>query len=153
MKHQGYGRIINTASHVGLGWKGFAAYSAAKEGIVGFTRTVARDVAEFGITCNVIRPIAAWRGTKETIPQVAVNRPEDVASLVVYLASKEADHINGCVFEVWRGHVGIYIEPPPVEKVLKKEGPWTIEELAQAIPESLTKGRSREVFAATFNLD
>jgi 3-oxoacyl-[acyl-carrier protein] reductase len=153
MKKQGYGRIINTASHVGLGWKGFAAYSAAKEGIVGFTRTVARDVAEFGITCNVIRPIAAWRGTKEHIPQVAVNRPEDVASLVVYLASEKADHINGCVFEVWRGHVGIYTEPPPVQNVLRKEGAWTTEELARVIPESLTKGRSREVFAATFKLD
>jgi NAD(P)-dependent dehydrogenase (short-subunit alcohol dehydrogenase family) len=152
MKKQNYGRIINTASHVGLGWKGFAAYSAAKEGIVGFTRTAARDVAEFGMTCNVIRPIAAWRGTKENIPQVAVNRPEDVAGLVVYLASEQADHINGCVFEVWRGHVGIYIEPPQVQKVLKKEGFWTVEELAKAIPESLTKGRSREIFAPTFNL-
>ena len=153
MKKQGYGRIINTASHVGLGWKGFAAYSAAKEGIVGFTRTVARDMAEFGVTCNVIRPIAAWRGTKENIPQVAVNRPEDVSSLVVYLASEQADHINGCVFEVWRGHVGVYTEPPPVQQVLKKEGAWTTEELAQAIPQSLTKGRSREVFAETFHLD
>jgi NAD(P)-dependent dehydrogenase (short-subunit alcohol dehydrogenase family) len=153
MKEQGYGRIINTASHVGLGWKGFAAYSAAKEGIVGFTRTAARDVAEFGITCNVIRPIAAWRGTKEHIPQLAANRPEDVASLVVYLASEQADHINGCIFEVRRGHVGMYVEPPPVLKVLRKEGSWTAEELAQAIPESLTKGRSREEFAPTFSLD
>ncbi len=153
MKDQHYGRIVNTASHVGLGWKGFAAYSAAKEGVVGFTRTVARDVAEFGITCNVIRPIAAWRGTKENIPQVAVNRPEDVASLVVYLASEQADHINGCVFEVWRGHVGIYTEPPPVQNLLKKEGAWTPEELARAVPMSLTKGRSREIFAETFHLD
>jgi 3-oxoacyl-[acyl-carrier protein] reductase len=153
MRNQQYGRIINTASHVGLGWKGFAAYSAAKEGVVGFTRTVARDLAEFGITCNVIRPIAAWRGTKEDIPQVAVNRPEDVASLVVYLASEQADHINGCVFEVWRGHVGIYTEPPPVENVLKKRGSWTADELSRAIPMSLTKGRRREVFAETFHLD
>jgi NAD(P)-dependent dehydrogenase (short-subunit alcohol dehydrogenase family) len=153
MKKQGYGRIVNTASHVGLGWKGFAAYGAAKEGIVGFTRTAARDIAEFGITCNAIRPIAAWRGTKEHIPLLAVNRPEDVASLAVYLASEQADHINGCVFEVWRGHVGIYIEPPPVQKTLKKEGSWTVEELAEAIPQSLTNGRSREIFAETFHLD
>jgi NAD(P)-dependent dehydrogenase (short-subunit alcohol dehydrogenase family) len=152
MKKQKYGRIINTASHVGLGWKGFAGYSAAKEGIVGFTRTAARDVAEFGITCNVIRPIAAWRGTKEHIPQLAINRPEDVASLVVYLASEQADPINGCVFEVWRGHVGIYFEPPQVQNVLQKDGSWTPEELAKAVPELLTKGRSREAFAETFHL-
>jgi NAD(P)-dependent dehydrogenase (short-subunit alcohol dehydrogenase family) len=153
MKKQGYGRIINTSSHVGLGWKGFAAYSAAKEGITGFTRTVARDLAEYGITCNAIRPIAAWRGTKEKLPRVAVNKPEDVAALVVYLASEQADHINGCIFEVWRGHVGIFVEPPPVQQVLKKDGSWTTGELAKAIPQTLTKGRSREKFAETFRLD
>jgi len=153
MKKQGYGRIINTSSHVGLGWKGFAAYGAAKEGIAGFTRTVAREMAEFGVTCNAIRPIAAWRGTKEKIPRVAVNRPEDVASLVVYLASEQADHINGCIFEVWRGHVGIFIEPPPVQQVLKKEGSWTTEELAEVIPQTLTKGRSRQNLPEVLHLE
>jgi NAD(P)-dependent dehydrogenase (short-subunit alcohol dehydrogenase family) len=152
MKKQGYGRIVNTSSHVGLGWKGFTAYGAAKEGIAGFTRTVARDMAEFGVTCNAIRPIAAWRGTKEKLPQVAVNKPEDVAALVVYLASEQADHINGCIFEVWRGHVGIFVEPPPVQEVLKKDGAWTTEELAKAIPQTLTKGRSREKFTEVLKL-
>ncbi|HSW59100.1 MAG TPA: SDR family NAD(P)-dependent oxidoreductase [Dehalococcoidales bacterium] len=153
MKKQGYGRIINTASHTGLGWKGFAPYSAAKEGIIGFTRTVARDVAEFGVTCNAIRPVAAWRGTKENIPRVAVNRPEDVAALVVYLASEEAGDINGCIFEVWRGHVGIFVEPPPVQQVIRKDGSWTPEELAKTLPQSLTRGRSRTQFPNILNLD
>jgi NAD(P)-dependent dehydrogenase (short-subunit alcohol dehydrogenase family) len=153
MKKQGYGRIINTSSHVGLGWKGFAAYGAAKEGIVGFTRTVAREMAEYGVTCNAIRPIAAWRGTKETIPQVAINRPEDVASLVVFLASEQADHINGCIFEVWRGHVSIFTEPPAVQQVLKKEGSWTAEALAEAIPQTLTKGRTRENLPDALHLE
>lgn len=146
MKKQRYGRIINTSSHVGLGWQGFAAYATAKEGLVGFTRVVARDMAEFGVTCNAIRPIAAWRGAKDKNPKVEVNRPEDIASLVVYLASEQADHINGCIFEVWRGHVGIFTEPPPVQQVLKKNGSWTTEELAQVIPQTLTRGRSREKF-------
>jgi len=152
MKKQEYGRIINTSSHVGLGWKGFAAYGAAKEGIAGFTRTVARDMAEYGTTCNAIRPIAAWRGTKENLPHVAVNRPEDVASLVVYLVSEQADHINGCIFEVWRGHVSLFQEPPPVQKVLQKKGSWTTEELAKAIPQTLTKDRTRQEFAEVLNL-
>ncbi|MHB8104172.1 MAG: SDR family NAD(P)-dependent oxidoreductase [Dehalococcoidales bacterium] len=146
MRKQHYGRIINTSSHVGLGWKGFAPYGSAKEGIVGFTRNVARDMAEFGVTCNAIRPIAAWRGAADINPKVEVNRPEDIAALVVYLASEQADHINGCIFEVWRGHVGIFIEPPPVQEALNKEGPWTTEELAEAIPKTLTKSRSREKF-------
>ncbi|MBN1693760.1 MAG: SDR family NAD(P)-dependent oxidoreductase [Dehalococcoidales bacterium] len=146
MKKQGYGRIINTSSHVGLGWKGLAPYATVKEGIIGFTRVVARDMAEYGVTCNAIRPIAAWRGAKDKNPRVEVNRPEDIAALVVYLASQKADHINGCVFEVWRGHVGIFTEPPPVREVLKKDGAWTTDELAEAIPQTLTKGRSREKF-------
>jgi NAD(P)-dependent dehydrogenase (short-subunit alcohol dehydrogenase family) len=144
MKQQGYGRIINTSSATGFGLKGQATYSAAKEGIVGFSRTVARDMGKYGVTCNVIRPIAAWRGTKRIIEQVEVNLPEDVAALVVYLASEAADHINGCIFEVWRGHVGIFIDPPPVEQVLWKDGRWTPEELMKIMPETLTKGKSRE---------
>ncbi|OGO00763.1 MAG: hypothetical protein A2Y90_02595 [Chloroflexi bacterium RBG_13_52_12] len=152
MKKQGYGRIISTSSHTGFGWKGFTAYGAAKEGIAGFTRTVARDMAGYGITANAIRPIAHWRGTKGSLPHVAVNRPEDVASLVVYLASEQADHINGCIFEVWKGHVGIFIEPPPVQQVIKKDGSWTTEELAELIPRELTKGRSRESFSEVLHL-
>ena len=139
MKKQKYGRIINTASHTAFGWRGFADYSAAKEGIVGMTRTVARDVAESGITVNAIRPIAAWRGTKENIPLVAVNRPEDVASLAVFLASEAAGNINGQIFEVWKGHVGIFVDPPPVRDILKNERGWTPEELAGLIPATLAK--------------
>ncbi|MBN1176741.1 MAG: SDR family NAD(P)-dependent oxidoreductase [Dehalococcoidales bacterium] len=144
MKEQGYGRIINTSSHIGLGFQGQPTYSAVKEGIVGFSRSVARDMAPYGVTCNVIRPIAAWRGVKVRNERVEVNRPEDVAVLVVYLASEAADHINGCIFEVWRGHVGIFTEPPPVAQTLWKNDPWTPEELANIMPETLTKGRSRE---------
>jgi NAD(P)-dependent dehydrogenase (short-subunit alcohol dehydrogenase family) len=146
MKRRGYGRIINTSSHTGLGWKGFSPYSAAKEGIIGLTRTVARDMAEYGITCNAIRPIAAWRGTKEKIARIERNSPEDIASLVVYLASETAGHISGCIFEVWKGHVGIFVEPPPVQQILRKEGSWTAEELSEAIPRTLTKGRSGKDF-------
>lgn len=139
MKKQQYGRIVNTASHTGLGWRGFADYSSAKEGIIGFTRTVARDMAEYGITVNTIRPIAAWRGTKEHLPQVAVNRPEDVASLVIYLVSELAGNINGRIFEVWKGHVGIFVEPPTVQEIVRNENGWTSEELAEIIPRTLAK--------------
>jgi NAD(P)-dependent dehydrogenase (short-subunit alcohol dehydrogenase family) len=153
MKKQGYGRIINTSSHVGLGWKGFAAYGAAKEGIAGFTRTVARDMAEYGVCCNAIRPIAAWRGTKEKLPRVAANRPEDVAALVVYLAGERAENINGCIFEVWRGHVGIFPEPMTVERVIRKEGSWSSEELAERIPLTLTKNHSGRNLPDVLHLD
>jgi 3-oxoacyl-[acyl-carrier protein] reductase len=144
MKKQGYGRILNTSSHVGLGMSGCASYSAAKEGIVGFTRTVARDMGQFGVTCNAIRPIAAWRGTVVKDERIEHNRPEDIASLAACLVSQAADQINGCIFEVWRGHVGIYMDPPAVSQVLWKDGDWTTEELVKSIPLTLTEGRKRE---------
>ena len=153
MKKQQYGRIVNTASHTGLGWRGFADYSAAKEGIIGLTRTVARDMAEYGTTVNAIRPIAAWRGTKENIPQVAVNRPEDIASLVVYLVSEPSGNINGQIFEVWKGHVGIFVEPPTVKDIVRNEKGWTSEELAEIIPRTLARDLTATDFPETIIWD
>jgi len=60
-RQQRSGRIINTSSQAGLGNLGQANYSAAKEGIVGFTRTVALDLAKYGVTCNCVRPLAVTR--------------------------------------------------------------------------------------------
>jgi multifunctional beta-oxidation protein len=151
MKKQNFGRILCTSSHIGFGFPGQASYSTVKEGIVGFARTVAREMAKYGTTCNVLRPIAAWRGTAPEMkhPLFEINQPEDVAALATYLVSEAADHINGCIFEVVHGHVGIFVEPPPVEKVLSKDGSWTAEELMKEIPRTLTAGRSREKFPFT----
>jgi len=149
MKQQGYGRIVNTSSHVGLGQAGQTTYSAAKEGIVGFSRSVAREMARYNITCNVIRPIAEFKRGKSLIPEMALHRPEDVAALVAYLASEAAGEINACVFEVWHGHVGIFVDPPAIEKIIHKEAEWTPEELARVVPQSLTAGRSREEFSVS----
>jgi NAD(P)-dependent dehydrogenase (short-subunit alcohol dehydrogenase family) len=168
MRQRGYGRIINTSSHAGLGNMGQASYAAAKEGIVGLTRTVAYDMGRYGVTCNAIRPVAGTRGFQALVAEkglreawakawgealaerrlkqmLELNQPEDVASLVVYLASERAENINGCVFEVWHGHVGIYADPPPVAQVLWKDGRWTPEELAETMPATLTKDRVREL--------
>jgi 3-oxoacyl-[acyl-carrier protein] reductase len=168
MKQQNYGRIISTSSHAGLGNMGQSIYSAAKEGIVGLTRTVARDMQRYGVTCNVIRPVSGTRGFIEMVQgkglreawikmwgaelaerrlkqMLELNQPEDVANLVVYLASEKADNVNGCVFEVWHGHVGIYMDPPPVEQVLWKEGRWTPEELVETMPSTLTKDKVHDL--------
>jgi 3-oxoacyl-[acyl-carrier protein] reductase len=170
MRAQKYGRIINTSSHAGLGNMGQANYSAAKEGIIGFTRTVARDLGRYGITCNAIRPWAATRlGFNEELKQAWIkaygsqiesqlkqaeenSRPEDVAALVAYLASEKADNINACVFEVWHGHIGIYNDPPPVEQVLWKDGTWTAEELESALPATLTNGKIRDLPPTASNI-
>jgi NAD(P)-dependent dehydrogenase (short-subunit alcohol dehydrogenase family) len=153
MKKQNYGRILCTSSHIGFGFPCQASYSTVKEGIVGFARTVAQEMAKYGTTCNILRPIAVWRGPGPKMdnpdPRFMANKPEDVAALATYLVSEAADHINGCIFEVFHGHVGIFVEPPPVAKALDKNGSWTPEELMKAIPETLTAGRSREVFPFT----
>ncbi|HEX7474774.1 MAG TPA: SDR family NAD(P)-dependent oxidoreductase [Dehalococcoidales bacterium] len=151
MKQQHYGRIINTSSHIGLGFPGQATYSAVKEAIVGFSRSVARDMGKYGTTCNVIRPIAAWRGSPDKNEYMESNRPEDVAALVTYLASEAADNINGCIFEVWKGHIGIFVDPPPVAQVLWKDGNWSPEELMRILPETLTRDKLREEFASTMS--
>ncbi len=151
MKRQNYGRILCTSSHIGYGFPGQASYSTVKEGIVGFARTVAREMAPYHTTCNILRPIALWRGPGPRVrnPLVEANKPEDVAALATFLVSEAADHINGCIFEVFRGHVGLFVEPPPLAGILNKEGSWTAEELMKVIPEKLTAGRSREVFPNT----
>ena len=152
MKKQGYGRIINTSSHVGFGQAGQTTYAAAKEGITGFSRAVAREVAEYGITCNVIRPICYMKRRRQPGSPMEINKPEDVAAFVTYLATESADHINACIFEVWHGHVGIFTDPTPVDKVIWKNGDWTPEELMKAVPETLTADREREKFPISLPL-
>jgi NAD(P)-dependent dehydrogenase (short-subunit alcohol dehydrogenase family) len=153
MKKQNYGRILCTSSHIGLGFPGQASYSTVKEGIVGFARTISREMAKYHTTCNVLRPIAVWRGPGPKMdkpdPRFEANQPEDVAALATYLVSEAADHINGCIFEVFHGHIGIFVEPAPVAKTITKDGRWTPEELMTVIPAKLTAGRSREVFPFT----
>jgi NAD(P)-dependent dehydrogenase (short-subunit alcohol dehydrogenase family) len=159
MRGQRYGRIINTSSISGLGNMGQANYSAAKEGIVGFTRTVARDLGRYGVTCNAIRPGAATRmtltdelyearkrswGEKEADEwrRLTESRtPEDVAPLIVFLATEQAGNINGCVFEVRGNFIGMYADPPRLGVTLrKKEGRWLPEELVEMMPQALAAG-------------
>ena len=62
---QGAGAIVNTSSGSGFGHPSAVAYAAAKEGVVGLTRTVARELGRFGVRCNAIRPLAVGRSTAE----------------------------------------------------------------------------------------
>jgi NAD(P)-dependent dehydrogenase (short-subunit alcohol dehydrogenase family) len=159
-RQQRGGRIINTSSAAGLGVSGMSNYSAAKEGIVGFTRSVARDLGRYGVTCNAIRPRAGTRMTLTPEMQASTARaqamgisggvfsremeherlkPEEVAPFVVYLATDEASGINGCVFFVAGGEIALFPEPVPV-KTLYKEGQWSLEELMDAVPRTLSAG-------------
>jgi NAD(P)-dependent dehydrogenase (short-subunit alcohol dehydrogenase family) len=149
-RQQRYGRIINTASVAGLNATtyGQANYGAAKEGIVGLTRKVARDMGRYGVTCNCIRPNAGTRLTlsdemREARPEAMARfeemKPEGIAPLVVWLASDDSANVNGRTFFVEKGRVGLYSEPV-LEKQLIKPGGWTIDELFMFMPGAMTKG-------------
>lgn len=109
---QGRGRIINVSSYTGLhGNVGQANYGTAKAGIIGFTRTAAKELARFGVTVNAISPNAETRmvasipeGKKaELAAQTPLGRfgePREMADAVAFLASDEAGYITGVVLPV-----------------------------------------------------
>jgi NAD(P)-dependent dehydrogenase (short-subunit alcohol dehydrogenase family) len=149
-RQQRSGRIINTSSVAGLGGTvGQPNYGAAKEGIVGFTRQVAVAMGRYGVTCNAIRPNAGTRLTlsdemKRTWPPAAIEalermRPEDIAPLVVWLASDAAANVNGRTFYVQSGLIALYSEPVQ-EKAICKVGGFTIDEVFQFMPATVTAG-------------
>lgn len=121
MREKNYGRIINISSGSWLGNIGQANYAAAKAGVVGLTKTAARESARKGITCNVICPGfietdmtlklkevndgAAWDSMMQRIPMGYAGKPSDVGSMVAFLASDEASYITSEVINVGGGMI------------------------------------------------
>lgn len=113
MMKQRYGRIVNLSSVTGLmGNMGQTNYAAAKAGILGMTKSYAREVASRGITVNAVAPGfidtdmtgAMPEGAKDKIitgiPMGRTGKPEDVAETVAFLASEQAGYITGEVLRV-----------------------------------------------------
>jgi 3-oxoacyl-[acyl-carrier protein] reductase len=116
----GYGRIINIASVSGIfGNPGQGNYAASKAGMIGMTKSLAREVAQRGITANCIAPgfietpmteVLNEKQTatiKEAIPAQVFGKPEDVAAAAVYLASTEARYMTGQTLHINGGMVMI----------------------------------------------
>ena len=160
-RQQRYGRIVNLTSDAGLGEIGMSNYSAATEGIVGMTRTIARDMGRYGVTCNAVSPVAKTRlfpggvdsyrtsgiyptpddraglGLKEPgIGWADDNSPEDpanVAPLVAYLAGVGSPNANGYVFGVRGGDIYLYTNPE-VERAIYHEKVFSMDELDDLVP-------------------
>jgi 3-oxoacyl-[acyl-carrier protein] reductase len=113
MMRQRYGRIVNVTSVAGLsGNAGQANYASAKAGLIGLTKTVAKELGSRGITCNAVAPGYVPTDLTASLPenliQVAVDRtplgrtgmPEDMAAAVAFMASDDASFVTGQVLAV-----------------------------------------------------
>ena len=95
------GRVINTSSGAGLqGSIGQVAYSAAKGGIAAMTLVAAAELGRVGVTVKAIAPVARTRMTEGAFDTSAMAVPEDNSPIVAWLASEEAGHVTGRVFEI-----------------------------------------------------
>ena len=159
MREQKWGRIINTTSTAWLGTVGHCNYGAAKAGVVGLTRSIAREMGRYGVTCNAYAPTASTRFsasediqagfkkrfeaglmTKERFEELTnLPSPETVTPFIVFLCSDAAADINGQVFDVTGGNIAIYSEPVKKKSINKETGVWTVQELSEKVP-SLLEG-------------
>ncbi|HZU65235.1 MAG TPA: SDR family NAD(P)-dependent oxidoreductase [Novosphingobium sp.] len=149
MIDQRCGVIVNTGSPSGFGHWGMANYSAAKEGLLGFTRSIARDLGEFGIRANLIRPVSHITTTYTpeiqqtldeatrlgqslvwnkpvTMKPLMTALPEHVAALVVWLCSDAAGHISGRDFFIAGDEVALVPEPEAIRTTIHPGG-WTLD--------------------------
>jgi NAD(P)-dependent dehydrogenase (short-subunit alcohol dehydrogenase family) len=143
-----------------FGNPGQSNYGAAKSGIGGLTKVVARDLGKYGVTCNSIAPVAATRMTlteeflrareirrqqgivreERALAKIEELKPEDIAPMVVFLASDYAANVNGQFFLVAGSSISLLSQPRPVKTIFKPEGRWTLDELEAIVPHTLAEG-------------
>ncbi len=161
MREQKRGRIVTFSSGSGLfGNPGQANYGSAKAAIGGLTKVAARDLGRYGVTVNSICPVAGTRMTlteqylrsREVRKQQGIQRedrgtadiehldPDDVAPMVVYLASDDAANVNGQFFLCWGSAIALLSQPRPVRTLFKADGYWTLDELDRLAPTTVLEG-------------
>jgi NAD(P)-dependent dehydrogenase (short-subunit alcohol dehydrogenase family) len=134
------GRIINFTSMAAytpdLGPGASIAYCAGKGGVLGFTRQLAVEMEQYGITANSISP-----GAKSSLFPYPAPGPEFVAPMIVYLATDAAKDINGQIIRIIGGDVIVFAPPMGAaggHNYLHKSGKWTVDELAEIMPKMVT---------------
>ena len=159
MCRQGSGVIVNTSSGSGFGHPSNSVYAAAKEALIGLTRSAARELGRFGVRCNAIRPAAAsytalnsyqeltarWSDLmaitmrpKGAQPSAAsatfdpeARAPRKVSPFVVWLCTDAASNVNGRTFHVFGDYVARYSEPED-ERTIFAAGGWDLDMLDEA---------------------
>ena len=157
-RQQRSGRIITFTSESGLmGNSGQANYGAAKSGIAGFTKVVARDMGRYGVTANAIAPRASTRMISDIPDSAAEIRarsgvetltedfdltdldPDHIAPFISYLASDFADTVNGQTFLVYGDTISLMSQPRPQRSIYEPSGHWDLEALSPIARDVLTK--------------
>ncbi len=160
-RQQRSGRVITFSSQSGLvGNSGQANYGAAKSGIAGFTKVVAKDMGRYGVTANSIAPRATTRMIG-AIPESAAEirarggvaslsgdggddaqnlDPDGIAPFVCYLSSDYAANINGQIFLVYGNTVSLMSQPRPEKAIWTEEGHWEMDDLSAQARNYLTAG-------------
>ena len=167
-RQQRSGRIITFSSQSGLvGNSGQANYGAAKSGIAGLTKVVAKDLGRYGVTANSIAPRATTRMIS-AIPDTAneirarggveglsdpdeLNNldPDDIAPFVAYLASDYAHNVNGQTFLVYGKDISLMSQPRPEASIYNPEGLWELSNLGLMAKNVLTKNISSSLDSAS----
>jgi len=161
MMKQKWGRIINTTALAFTGMVNHCNYSAANAGVVGLSRAVAKELWQYGITCNLYSPTAASRASYEVVallkekegtgeftplPTAAAEGfkafPEAaaIAPLIVWLCTDAAAEVSGSILHITGGNIGIYTEPVIINSIDKPKGFWSLEELKTQMPDVVLKG-------------
>jgi NAD(P)-dependent dehydrogenase (short-subunit alcohol dehydrogenase family) len=165
MCRQGSGAIVNTSSGSGFGHPSHVAYASAKEGVIGLTRTVAKELGRFGVRCNAIRPFAAGASTSDYAVRTArwtelmaltmgptpgtltpprsfdptMFGPAKISPLVVWLCTDAARDVNGRTFHIAGDTLSRLSEPVPERAVHQPDG-WQLDDLDAVAPSTITGG-------------
>jgi len=163
MVEQKFGRVINVASYAWTGLAGLAGYSAANAGVVGLSKSCAKELYRTGVTVNVICPEADSPGhvlefsiMKKKLSSMGIEIPvekmkeiadahgpaENLGPFIAYLSTEEAAFITGAVFAVTGGgRINYFTEPVMVKEGIEKtDRLWTVGELIKQVPETILKG-------------
>jgi NAD(P)-dependent dehydrogenase (short-subunit alcohol dehydrogenase family) len=166
MARNRWGAIVNTSSSSGYGNPSNSPYAAAKEGVVGLTRTTAKELGRYGITCNAIRPLAfgvsveefavataPWTRLTQLLTGGTGNAVEDIdrdqytqskiSPMVVWLCTDAARNITARTFHVFGDEVSLLVEPAP-ERTITMPGGWTLDALDEIAPDQLVKGLTND---------